>query len=615
MRDKGTITGTDKAEALFGETAIRGLITCLAAASAIGLGLWTWMLRNRDLLPSPSSKLGKALLRQFQGRAHDIWLLLMIFAVVFLTRKIYANHQKELHANKQTPQPLARRINIFIRQNPLTTILFAAYIVGMISGTTYLYKDMLGWYPELTSGHFIDNFSLRSSFISETMRRTDYRFFPLAHQDLHILSWFSIHIKTWMLFSAAELIGIILLSIEFLNRGRKYSWGRASTLFLISALFLIHPSTSTAFFHVIYPERLLCLIYMLFISAYSSHLETRSRSSFYATLLFALVGIFIKDIAILLFVVPPGAIWIYDILKIKPLSERGQLNFNPFSSAYRIEQLLLILPLFFITSYIYLALIPSSFSFEDAYNSGIKKMAYIDIRFYMLAIIAAARFILILIKKIRFSLIDGMNISAFAYALALYATFRLDASIHVALPIQLIAALNIGWAWIEIAEKQNKVRHKILMSFILSSAIIATEHHANWRTFAHNVSETKFEQSYIQSSYEKLDEIARELRETGNDVNIITPSQSQFSAKRHLRRIPYKSLIEYFPDEGKYYVKDGANKNTLYQPKVGDLIANLDKSIDLIVPIMNSYQTELIYRHNASKRTGMILRIKGITNQ
>jgi hypothetical protein len=39
--------------------------------------------------------------------------------------------------------------------------------------------------------------------------------FPLAHQDLHILSWFSIHIKTWMLFSAAELIGIAKKKTHF----------------------------------------------------------------------------------------------------------------------------------------------------------------------------------------------------------------------------------------------------------------------------------------------------------------------------------------------------------------------------------------------------------------
>ena len=86
------------------------------------------------------------------------------------------------------------------------------------------------------------------------MRRTDYRFFPLAHQDIHILSWFSIHIKTWMLFSAAELIGIILLSVKFLNNLEKQPWARASTVLLITLLMLIHPSTGTAFFTSFTPK-------------------------------------------------------------------------------------------------------------------------------------------------------------------------------------------------------------------------------------------------------------------------------------------------------------------------------------------------------------------------
>ena len=135
----------------------------------------------------------------------------------------------------------------FIRNNPITSVLFAAYTVAMISGTTYLFRDILGWYPDLVQGYFVDNFSLRGSFIDETMRRTDYRFFPLAHQDLHILSWFTIHIKTWMLFSAAELIGIALLSIKFLNNLESQKHAKTTTILLLSSLLLIHPSSGTAF--------------------------------------------------------------------------------------------------------------------------------------------------------------------------------------------------------------------------------------------------------------------------------------------------------------------------------------------------------------------------------
>ena len=55
----------------------------------------------------------------------------------------------------------------------------------------------------------------------------------------------------------------------------------------------------------------------------------------------------------------------------------------------------------------------------------------------------------------------------------------------------------------------------------------------------------KPEQLYIQSTYEKLDEITRKIREEGNHANIIIHEQSRLSAYRHLNRIPYRALIEY----------------------------------------------------------------------
>jgi hypothetical protein len=58
----------------------------------------------------------------------------------------------------------------------------------MVAGTTYLYADLIGWYPDLINGHYLDNFSIKESFAKETMRRADFRFFPLAHQNIHILS-------------------------------------------------------------------------------------------------------------------------------------------------------------------------------------------------------------------------------------------------------------------------------------------------------------------------------------------------------------------------------------------------------------------------------------------
>ena len=235
-------------EGLGGDTALKRLLIAMCSISTLGMLCWVWVQNNRAFLPLPGTKPGRALLRQYQGLTHDIWLILLLLAVGYLINRIYVSKKREAHKSDQSsPRPVESCLQ-FLHNNPVTTVLLIAYTVAMISGTTYLYKDMLGWYPDLVKGYFLDHFSVRESFIEATMRRTDYRFFPLAHQDLHILSWFSIHIKTWMLFSAAELIGIILLSVKFLNNLGKQPWARASTVLLITSLLLIHPSTGTAFF-------------------------------------------------------------------------------------------------------------------------------------------------------------------------------------------------------------------------------------------------------------------------------------------------------------------------------------------------------------------------------
>ena len=223
----------------------------------------------------------------------------------------------------------------------------------MIAGTTYLYKDMVSWYTDLIDGHFLDNFSLRRSFIDETMRRTDYRFFPLAHQDIHILSWFSIQIKTWILFSAAELIGIALLCLKFLNNLTEKNRASTATILFVTSLLLIHPSTGTTFFHVIYCERMLCLVFMLYINAYLDHTKTQRKSSFYSNLLWALIGIYIKDIAILLFVIPPASLWAADAIRQQQKANNQNLSRQLFNRSHQLEHWLCSLTILFICSYIF----------------------------------------------------------------------------------------------------------------------------------------------------------------------------------------------------------------------------------------------------------------------
>ena len=593
------------------------LLIALTGISLLALGLWTWIQQNHSFLPIPDSKSGEALLNQYQELTHDIWLILLLLATGYLINRIYVNKKRERAQIDRKPGRPVESCVQFIRSNPITTVLFATYTVAMISGTTYLFRDILGWYPDLVQGYFVDNFSLRGSFIDETMRRTDYRFFPLAHQDLHILSWFTIHIKTWMLFSAAELIGIALLSIKFLNNLESQKHAKTTTILLLSSLLLIHPSSGTAFFHVIYCERLLCLIFMLYINSYLDHLKTGNLSSLYSTLLWALIGIYIKDIAILLFVVPPISLWVADAIYLRLKTKQQTPHPSIFSQRYRLEHWLTSLCLLFICSYIILALIPSSYMAEAAYNA--KKATHdivLDLRFYLFAFVVIVRAAAIATKKKLFGLLDAINLAALAYAFALFGTYKFDSTSYLALPFQLIATINIAWAWVQYVDKPKnqslRGTKKLLGAIATSTVIISVDHATTKNTFASNVIDLKFEQAYVQSTYEKLDRISRDIRNSGDDVNIITNQKSRFSVKRHLNRIPYKSLIEYIPSKNIYLVKDGAGKGSIYMPKIGDIIVNLDKKIDLIEPILSNHKTELIYRHNSSDRTGMISRITAV---
>ena len=582
---------------------------------AIGLGIWYWVNQYSGSLPSPNSKPGRALLRQYQGSMHDIWLILLVFSLGYLINRIYIYTRRESQSTEAKAKHKIESVLSFITNNPATTAILIAYSVAMISGTTYIYKDMIGWYPELYQGHFLDNFSIRESFIRETMRRVDYRFFPLAHQDLHILSWFTIHIKTWMLFSAAELVGIVLLINKFLNGLCERPKSQQSTIFLISCLLLIHPSTGTAFFHVIYCERILCLVLMLYATSYLQYRNTGKTSAFYLTFLWALLGIYIKDTAILLFIIPAASLWLADTITTRR-SKTPIDKHNVLQEDSNLEKWICSLALIFSVSYIFLALIPSSYAAEGAYNEGASHLTLFDFRFYIFSIIALIRVSLILRSRITFNLLDGLNIAAFTYAAALGITYEFDASSYLSLPFQLIAIINMGWAWIHKIELSRGLKFipgiKAAITALTLLIVLGIEHATAKNTFLNNIADQKFEQDYIQSSYEELDKISKKIRESGDDVNIIIHKKSQLSANRHLNRIPYKSLIVYISSRDEFIVKDGAGKDMNYTPKIGDIVASIDKHTDLLKPIIKNLKTELVYRHNPSKRSGLILRITDI---
>lgn len=228
-----------------------GLITALATfTGGIGIALWTWIRINSAVIASPTSDAGKRLLRQYQGTVSDIFFALLIAATVTLiTQTIISKKQEAKTSNTFGYHRKKESLLSFAKEHPILLIIMAAYTTAMIVGTTHLYKDLIGWYPDLIDKDLLNNFSIRSSFISETMRRSDLRMFPLAHQDLHILSWFTVHVKTWMLFTAAELFAIAILSARLIERINGIFPNKTPGLQqVIVILLLFQPATGNTFF-------------------------------------------------------------------------------------------------------------------------------------------------------------------------------------------------------------------------------------------------------------------------------------------------------------------------------------------------------------------------------
>jgi hypothetical protein len=213
-------------------------------------------------------------------------------------------------------------------------------------------------------------------------------------------------------------------------------------------------------------------------------------------------------------------------------------------------------------------------------------------------------------------MLDAINLTAVAYATALGITYAFDANSYLALPFQLIATINLGWAWIQLIETNQRIPYqqsiKITAAASASALIIGTDHTVTRKNFTQTITVQKADQASTQATYEKLDRVSRTIRESGNNINLIISQDSSLSAKRHLNRIPYRSLIEYEPERKQFIVKDGANKGMIYTPKKGDIVANIDKNVSSLSPILKNLQTELIYRHNPSERSGVIRRVTNI---
>ena len=135
--------------------------------------------------------------------------------------------------------------------------------------------------------------------------------------------------------------------------------------------------------------------------------------------------------------------------------------------------------------------------------------------------------------------------------------------------------------------------------------VIALEHQGE-NTFFDRVQSTKTRQASWLTTIIKIDDITRDTKNDGKDVNLIF-TKSWFNLNRHLDRLRYDRLIFLDPTTKKYTIIDGINKDEPYIPQKGDFLINIDQNgLDFLGKSLDSY--DLIYSYSEKVKNGRIYR-------
>ena len=443
------------------------------------------------------------------------------------------------------------------------------------------------------------------------MGRNDFRFYPLSHQDLHILSWFTPYTKIWSLISAVELITTIILGCRIVQIINQKKTG--STLFLMgSLLFLFTSATAFNYFQFIYSERILTFFLALYIYHYAIYqFSGREKNGLYA-LLFALLIPFFKDTAILLAVIPAAStILLGSLGKMQNYPSWDSIKPAEWIKAYALEIALCSLAPFFLASFMILSALPSLAAEVQRYDAHLGFSVFaLDIRLIFFIGFIATRLWLIQRNRTDATTLDVLNVAALAYGFALYALVGLDGSNYMTLPIQFVAVLDILLIWETLAaprlnQRLNKRQAQTIA--IGATLLLLTIEDRQANTFQERASFISWKQRSWQKTYNQAKKIASEARERGETVNLIY-SKGWFKHSDQMRQLPYDRLVFYDLDTKQYTIKDGINKGMNYTPAKGDYFIDIDTGYKLTQFGINLSNYEVLYQENKDFEYARIFR-------
>ena len=576
----------------------------------VGLVAATYLIPFADWLPEAGSKAGKQLVKQYNSISHIIFLIGLTTACSWLIWAAHRSDQRSIQEkNKSSP---TKRFTRGIKKHPIVTGLFGLYTILMLHRTSWFYKEVIGWYKDIIGSHLLNNFSLRWDLTKETMFRNDFRFYPLAHQDLHILSWFTPYVKVWMLVNAAELFLIVILGAKIIETLSEQK-NRKETLLMFSILFLFDAATGFTFFQFIYSERLVVLFFALYAFHHCQHFKYTTVKDAYLALLYALLGLYFKDTAFLLFTIPAFIVLLTGSMGL--ISQKPGFNtqsLQQWFTDYALELSLSGLALVLGVSFLYLSYLPSLFVGVDAYDSHLRFSRFEpDLRCLVLLGVSFTRPFMIALNKVSFSLLDAINIGAIAYTLGLFAMVGFRSSNYMALPVQFVASLNLVMLWIWGTSRLQNQRINAgalgVSSVMIASSLIGIEH-LDRRNFWKRVQRIQIGQDRWVKTLDQMQEISQAARENGEEVNIIY-SKSLFRNRDYLKQhLAYNRLVYFNLDNNNFTIVDGTDKGSEYSPQKGDFLLNIDTGKRLFSNEINGSQYQKIYDCNPNMSTGKIYR-------
>ena len=581
-------------------------------AAILSISLLAYFVENLktllETLPERASKEGKQFLSNYEIISHDIFLIILVLVLLILVCNLVKScSDLKLVIDKRN---IKKVISNVIR-HPFVCGMFVIYMILIVNNASWHYPELVGWYSDIFEYDLLENFRFLDGFVGETMRRNDFRFFPLAHQDIHLLSWLTPYPKVWAILNSIELAVVVIFITKFVRKLTNNFL--PSLLLLTTVLVLINPVTAVVFFQFVYSERLLATFLVVFIYSYLCYQQTQEDKYFYLTLITALLGIFLKDTAFIFFIGPAVMTFCLGFAGRKTNhSYLPRLGYESSPGSFRLERWLILLMAAYLVAYFFLSFLPSTYLQRGMYGEGNQFSLVFDGRILMICLAFVVRLCLVFLRKIQVNLVDALNASAIVYILATAYFVDFSMGNHLSFPVQIVFAIDLTYFVALLTQSYSFKKHfskTIATAFIFVVASFAAL--LEWPSFLSRLTSTKNRQDDWASTYYAIKKISKQMKRNGQEVNIIF-AKGWYNEHRHLNRLTYDRLIKIDSATGKYIVKEGMgrrDKSYNYMPKDGDLLLNIDRQqFKERLPMLDFSCFQLLYDANPSVGYGKIYR-------